>query len=202
MLSLLISPSAADFIVPGDILPLCCFPGGSASLQRHAQLSDWHCHRPVRRPCLLPGRVFTRVQATTCHHQLTAWVHHKAANEHTCHFCLCTLSWRVVVSHYRFFDLLHPVHLLLCTDRDRQKWIASHRLQNVTQESLHPHDWQSPGGSDQGFCCEKKRSLCFVLYTALKLRLHWPVYNTENAATDAHGSLADLSWTLRTFKQR
>lgn len=40
----------------------------------------------------------------------------------------CRLNGFVVVSYCRFYDSLHPVHLLLCTDRDGQKRIASSTL--------------------------------------------------------------------------
>lgn len=47
---------------------------------------------------------------------------------------LITLStmWQqcALVFYCRFPYTLHPVHLLLCTDRDGQKWITSDTLQN------------------------------------------------------------------------
>ncbi|XP_067351091.1 Y+L amino acid transporter 2 isoform X3 [Channa argus] len=92
--TLRICPRSADFILPGGILPVHCFPGGSASLQRHGQLTDWNHHCPLRRSRLLLGRLSTRVQTTTHHHKATALP-----------------------------DSLHPVHLLLCNDRDRQKQV-------------------------------------------------------------------------------
>ncbi|XP_034725729.1 Y+L amino acid transporter 2 isoform X1 [Etheostoma cragini] len=84
--------SAAVLGVPGGLLSVFCVPGGRSSLQRHCQLPDWHRHRPVRGPCLLPGGLSTRIQTAAYDHQATA-----------------------------FADSLHPVHLLLCTNRDGQK---------------------------------------------------------------------------------
>lgn len=64
----LVTLSAALIIIPGGVLPLYHFPGGSSSLQRHHQLPDRHCHCPVWCSSLLPGCLPARVQTTTCHH--------------------------------------------------------------------------------------------------------------------------------------
>lgn len=66
--------SAAVFILPSGVLPVQRVPGGSASVQRHTQLTHWHRHRAVRRSRLLPGCLFTGDQTAACHHQATAWV--------------------------------------------------------------------------------------------------------------------------------
>lgn len=98
--------STAVLIVSGGVLSLYCVPGGGSSLQRHAQLADRHCHCPVGGSCLLPGCPSTRVQTAAHHHQATA-----------------------------FSDSLHPVHLLLCPDRDGQKWLATSAPQHFSQLS-------------------------------------------------------------------
>lgn len=68
----MMSPPAANLVVPGGVLPVRPFPRGGSSLQRHAQLSDRHRHRSVRGACLLPGCLFTGVQEAACHHQAAA----------------------------------------------------------------------------------------------------------------------------------
>lgn len=63
---------AADTAVPHHLLLLYDIPGGGAPLQRHAQLPDWHRHRPVRRARLLPGHLPARVQEAAHHYKTTA----------------------------------------------------------------------------------------------------------------------------------
>lgn len=104
-------------------------------------------------------------------------------------------GWHVVISYCRFSDSLHPVQLLLCTDRNGQKWIASNTLQDFTQQSLHPHSWQSP--EDQ---TRKKDFWLFhcTVHHVEALRPHWLVYSTETAAMWC--TCADISWNSRTLK--
>lgn len=100
------SLSTADSIVPGGVLSVCYFPGGSSSLQWHRQLSDWHCHRAVRRSCLFPRCPSSRIQTTSYDHQAAAWVNHTRSitdvSDCIARFCLnnlltcCCLSLQVL----------------------------------------------------------------------------------------------------------
>lgn len=100
------SLSTADSIVPGGVLSVCYFPGGSSSLQWHCQLSDWHCHRAVRRSCLFPRCPSSRIQTTSYDHQAAAWVNHTRSitdvSDCIARFCLnnlltcCCLSLQVL----------------------------------------------------------------------------------------------------------
>lgn len=58
--------------LPGGVLPVQRLPGGRAAVLRHHQLSDWHSHRPVGGPRLLPGGLPARVPTPPAAHQAAA----------------------------------------------------------------------------------------------------------------------------------
>lgn len=89
--------------------------------------------------------------------------------------CKSQLTVRAAVSDSRFFDLLHPVHLLLRTDRDRQEWIASRDLPTVSASSRGPAD-------------SAERSVIFCT-------VHWSSDFTDSFTTD-------LLWTFTERRDR
>lgn len=100
------------------------------------------------------------------------------------------LPQHVVFFHRRFSDSFHPVLLLLCTDRDGQKWMNS--TANTLPSSFcsitaHSH----PVDPTRVLLWGKKRKIFYcTVYFIEVFRLHRLVYNADPSATDA-----DSDWT-------
>lgn len=151
-------PSTVHVIVPGALLSMHHFPGGSPPLQRHHQLSDRHRHCPVRGSRLLLGRLPTRVQTAAFDHEAPAWVHHTSS----------TLRQQAHLSYYHIIvpcprstcclfllQVLWPASPSTPVTLSWQRWTkVSSILQRFTQQSVHPHRWVSRR-QNKGFCCDE-----------------------------------------------
>lgn len=157
---------------------MCCFPGGGASLQRHRQLFNRHCHRPVRSTCLLPRCLPPWVQTTTYHHQAPAWVYHTSC----------------IFSHVSFglsFLTLPQQHVVVCL---QVLWLISPSTPstvywqrwtkvNSTPITLASSLCSLTRGPDKAMLLWGNFFNCTVHYVEA-FRLHRFVYR-DNAATDA-----------------